>query len=245
MMIRVLAAPDSLCYVFLMPKWRVNKTYHINADDNERSLLKGLRQQGVIKGSGYGLRRMHDQAYRVYELKTGKWACDLKLEMNQGPTDVAIESLGYVAYYAGMYEIRLRLLCGRIPGQEETSLDHRLSVVEDTVINPFKGLGQISDEDAKAMLHARQLRNKVLHCDFKVAAAKIEAAKPGSLSLGQVHTMTLATGKVTRVVDAEGPDVHGWLLEAQSGLLAAALEAIEKAIAIAVRLVNWMAVKGM
>ena len=68
-------------------------------------------------------------------------------------------------------ELKLRLLADRTPALQEYAHARRLEDIEAEVARHFGS--SLSDEDKKTLTLCRQLRNKVLHCDFRAARDKL------------------------------------------------------------------------
>src|SRR6185369_12830668 len=67
-------------------------------------------------------------------------------------------------------ELKLRLLASREPGLQPF-VDEKLESVEEEIARVF--LGYLAAEEREQLRLCRQLRNKILHCDFSKARAKL------------------------------------------------------------------------
>jgi len=99
---------------------------------------------------------------------------------------------------------------------------------------------RLCEQDKELLKDCRQLRNKVLHCDFR--AVKQKLGDMGiTIATGGVTKVNLNTGETALVSDtsSEAGGVFGWLLEAQSsGLLKHALDVFGQSITLVRRLAH-------
>ena len=127
-----------------------------------------------------------------------------------------------------MVELKLRMLCETVPALSGFAHAERLEDAEKAIIAHFSA--DLSSADRKLLVLTRQLRNKILHCDFRAARAKLaeSGATPGS---GNVHFLgvdenvtvqqladVLAKGinQLPTVASTESTregTVFGWLME--------------------------------
>jgi hypothetical protein len=70
-----------------------------------------------------------------------------------------------------LYELRLRLLADKIPALQEAAYGERLEDVEGLLVVHFGSA--LTDEEKILLKLCRQLRNKILHCDFSAARKKL------------------------------------------------------------------------
>lgn len=82
-----------------------------------------------------------------------------------------LEPFKAAAAEGAVVELKLRLLSGSIPALQAHATERRLKDVEDPVIDHFAG--SLSAQDAEALRLCRQLRNKVLHADFRAARGRL------------------------------------------------------------------------
>jgi hypothetical protein len=152
-------------------------------------------------------------------------------------------------------ELKMRLLAGKIPALQKHA--HRI-VLEDIEAGLIEHFGAaLSDEDKETLRLCRQLRNKVLHSDFRAARDKLSELGIASSSGGVVKidlpvaTAAEVAAKIeaakagvegVRVADTLSTDagsVFGWFLEAaQSGDFAKAGAAFRSAAKIVDRLAS-------
>ena len=69
-------------------------------------------------------------------------------------------------------ELKLRLLADKTPGLQEYAHVQKLEDIEAEVARHFGS--SLSEADKKTLSLCRQLRNKVLHCNFRAARDKLE-----------------------------------------------------------------------
>jgi predicted site-specific integrase-resolvase len=143
-----------------------------------------------------------------------------------------LELFKTAAAEGAVVQLKLRLLAGRIPALQEYAHQKTLEDIETEVARHFASA--LSAEEKKTLRLCRQLRNKVLHSDFRAARGKLNELGAETLS-GEVKKIDIAvisTRAVSkRVRDArekvEGTfqcvgdtsstgsgGVYGWFLEA-------------------------------
>jgi hypothetical protein len=153
-----------------------------------------------------------------------------------------------------IYELRMRLLADKIPALQATAYAARLEDVEGLICNHFTSA--LSQQEKDQLKTCRQLRNKILHCDFTAARDKLRALGQPTQS-GGVRKIDIAglTGNqmAQKILAATSGDpnssvavataaqqagtVFAWLLEVgQAGDLASAAASFAKAAAIIDRL---------
>jgi len=135
--------------------------------------------------------------------------------MNNAFSAVIFNQYAQLAGSAALVELKLRLLADLIPELQHLAHTKDLSVLEDAITNHYRG--QLGDQ-IELITKARQLRNKILHSDFKAATNKIEEASPGLLKKDTVTMLKLQSGELKSVSDSSKREgrVFGWLLDAMS-----------------------------
>jgi hypothetical protein len=152
-------------------------------------------------------------------------------------------------------ELKMRLLAGKIPALQKRAHKIVLEDIEAGLIDHFGAA--LTDEDKQTLRSCRQLRNKVLHSDFRVARDKLGeqdiTSPPGGVVKIDLPVVTVA--EVTRKIEAaktgtegvlvadtlstDAGSVFGWFLEAgQSGDFAKASDAFKSAAEIVDRLAS-------
>jgi hypothetical protein len=166
---------------------------------------------------------------------------------------IAFPEFKAAAAEGAVLELRMRLLAAKIPALKKHAHENRLQDIEGGLIKYFGA--ELSNDEKKALCLCRQLRNKLLHSDFRAARGKLcelgIAPSPGGvvkLDLPEASVEAVAS-KIeaardskegvliasTRSTDEGG--VLGWLLEAkQSGDFAKATDAFKSAGEIISRL---------
>lgn len=124
-------------------------------------------------------------------------------------------------------ELKLRMLCEAVPDLGKYAHE-RLEDAETAVVDYFSN--DLTPDEQLLLTTCRQLRNKVLHCDFRAAREKLKAAgvNPGNAGVqflripdsgdpGKQITEAIATGERLQTVSATESTrkgtVFGWLLE--------------------------------
>jgi hypothetical protein len=151
-------------------------------------------------------------------------------------------------------ELHMRLLADKVPTLQQFAHDQRLEDVETLIVQHFVAV--LTDDEKRTLELCRQLRNKILHCDFKAARKKLQqiGAAPGRGDVKKIdisglsgkemlQKLTSAAGNVAGsfeyVADLPaGPgSVYGWLIEVgQAGDFVQAVDAFRRGAAIVGRL---------
>jgi hypothetical protein len=80
-----------------------------------------------------------------------------------------LESFKAAAADGAVVELKLRLLAGKVPALREYAHAARLENIEEDIATHFS----LSAEDRETLRLCRQLRNKVLHSDFRAVRGKL------------------------------------------------------------------------
>jgi len=88
------------------------------------------------------------------------------------PSDIFVEQYKMAAADGAVIELKLRLLADKTPGLQEYAHVQKLEDIEAEVARHFGS--SLSEADKKTLSLCRQLRNKVLHCNFRAARDKLE-----------------------------------------------------------------------
>ena len=150
-------------------------------------------------------------------------------------------------------ELKMRLLSGTIPALQKYTHQDKLEDIEDDLAKHFGD--SLSAEDKETLRLCRQLRNKVLHSDFRAARDKLNELGTATPSGGvrkiglTVPTIAEASKKILAakegtegilVSDTPSTDiggVAGWFMEAgMAGDFKKAIDAFKKAAGIVDRL---------
>jgi hypothetical protein len=127
-------------------------------------------------------------------------------------------------------ELKMRLLAGKIPVLQKHAHCRRLENIEADLIKHFGAA--LSDQDKETLRLCRQLRNKVLHSDFRAARDKLGElgviSSPGGVVKIDMPVVTAAEVapkieaakagmegvRVSDTLSTEAGSVFGWFLEA-------------------------------
>lgn len=168
-----------------------------------------------------------------------------------------LEAYKEAAGEGAIIELKMRLLANKISELQDFACAYKLEDVEAQIVCYFAN--EISEQDCQALRLCRQLRNKVLHCDFHAARGKLAELgvptgyggvqkvdiqglssrqieqKIGEVSSGKVNiAQTIAGSSSTK----EGT-VYGWLLElGMAGDFTQASNAFKAAAVIVDRLIE-------
>lgn len=113
-------------------------------------------------------------------------------------TDLAIEAFADIGKLAIVQELKIRLLANLRPETSASAFAFKLSDAELSVVEFFKEKQRISDAEIELLAVARRIRNKILHCEFDDALAKIVGAtgrKPPGPPVRVISGLENATGE--------------------------------------------------
>jgi len=138
---------------------------------------------------------------------------------------------------ASLLELWVRHLAEATKGLRSIAHARHLATVEDAVISHFKDT--LGPTDAEAITHARDVRNKLLHCEFWTVKALLEVGG-ASPHMPEVTIIDLNTGsaKPASEADAREPRIYGWLMmgAAPGGIFDQADAAFAAAVCVVKRL---------
>jgi len=165
-----------------------------------------------------------------------------------------LEPFKTAAAEGAVVELKLRMLAGKIPALKQYVHEKDLSDIEAEVTQHFAA--SLSVEEKETLRLCRQLRNKVLHSDFRAARGKLNElgieTPSGEVKKIDIPVVTIAEvsrkvreategvqGSFEYVADrsSSSGDVYGWFLEAGSaGDFEKASNAFRQAVVIVDRL---------
>lgn len=140
-----------------------------------------------------------------------------------------IEQFKLAAAEGAVVELKLRILCEAVRGLGDFAHTKSLENVEGAVIAHFRG--DLAEGDAALLQRCRQLRNKILHGDFRAAREKLRetgaALGPSAVWMLKVDETRGVAEQDRSALDAGAEKVHavadtgstangtifGWLLE--------------------------------
>jgi len=140
-----------------------------------------------------------------------------------------LEQFRTAAADGAVVELKLRLLAGKVPSLQKYAHEAKLENIEDDVAAHFS----LSAKDQETLRLCRQLRNKILHSDFRAARGKLNALalKTTSGGVKRIQIPSVSVAAVTEkirslkegiegvsVADASSADggVLGWFMEVGS-----------------------------
>jgi hypothetical protein len=166
-----------------------------------------------------------------------------------------LEPFKAAAGEGAVVELKLRLLAGKIPALQSYTYQTKLENIEHELVKPFAD--SLSAEEKKTLRLCCQLRNKVLHTEFRAARNKLKElgteAPSGGVKELDIHGLSAAEvsekiravkegAKATFVADTSSKylsGLYGWFLEAGgAGDFQKASDAFKKASAIVDRLAS-------
>ena len=92
--------------------------------------------------------------------------------MHSPRTDIFEQQYKAAAAEGALYELRMRLLADKVPALQQSAYGEKLEGVEELIVGHFGST--LTNEEATLLKRCRQLRNKILHCDFAAARKKLE-----------------------------------------------------------------------
>lgn len=173
----------------------------------------------------------------------------------QSPSDIFVEQYKAAAAERAIVELRLRLLADKVPALQNHAHAQKLGDIETRLAWHFGSA--LSEEDKRTLALCRQLRNKVLHCNFRATRDKLEdlgtetrrsdikkvvvSGLSGPAVVAKIRGAVAGLeGTFEYVADTSSTDpgsVFGWLLElGAAGDFRKAIDAFRNAAAIIDRL---------
>lgn len=150
-------------------------------------------------------------------------------------------------------ELKLRLLADKIPTLQRFAHAQKLEDIEKEIVQHFGDA--LSETDKCTLALCRQLRNKILHCNFSVAREQLATLGVSPQAAGVRMITGIAANEIRAKVEraivqnqgtpvsglsaTQPGSVSGWLLEAgAAGDFMKAVSAFRSAAAIVDRLAN-------
>jgi hypothetical protein len=174
----------------------------------------------------------------------------------QSPRENFERQYKVAAAEGALYELYMRLLADKAPELQQSAYGERLQDVEGLILVHFSSA--LTKDEKNHLKLCRELRNKILHCDFHAARKKLEelGANPETGNVRKTDITGLsgremmekiaaalanAPGTSQYVADlgSRAGTVFGWLLEAgRAGDFAKAAESFARGAAIVDRLAS-------
>jgi hypothetical protein len=182
-------------------------------------------------------------------MSESEWEATLK-----SPREIFETQYKDAAAEGAIIELHMRLLADKVPALQKIAHDRLLKDVETLIVEHFASV--LTEDEKQTLERCRQLRNKILHCDFKAARKKLQqiGAAPsrgdvkkidisGLSGKEMLQKLTSAAGNVAGTFEyvadlPAGPgSVFGWLIEVgQAGDFVHATDAFRRGVAIVDRL---------
>jgi hypothetical protein len=154
----------------------------------------------------------------------------------------AFQLFAEVGKAAVLQELKVRLLASKTNEIKDSAHEYKVVKTEEAVVSHFLAKSMICDEEKDLIEKARQIRNKILHCEFDEAIKRIEeligAALPGPSVLavkfendsdGAAILRKLASSQAAK---AEGPKNYvttvDQLIPEEAGMFGLFLNAVQK-----------------
>ncbi len=120
-----------------------------------------------------------------------------------------LEPFKAAAADGAIVELKLRLLAGRVPALQQDAHQKNLEDIEGEITRHFDGF--LSAEDKETLRLCRQLRNKVLHSDFRAARAKLGELGFETLSgeVKKIEVPVISVAAITKSVRDAKDEVKG------------------------------------
>lgn len=170
------------------------------------------------------------------------------------PRKIFEQQYKLAAAEGAVYELYMRLLADKVPELQQSAYGRRLKNVEELIVVHFSSA--LTDDEKNHLKLCRELRNKILHCDFHEARQKLEeiGASPQRAGVSRTDISGLSgrqmRGKITAALSgapgmseyvadlgSRAGTVFGWLFEAGgAGDFAKAASAFARGAAIVDRL---------
>ena len=113
-------------------------------------------------------------------------------------SDIAIEGVAEVGKLAVTQELKLRLLANKTKSIENAAYENKVSDTEEAIVNHFQLAGKISSIEIAQLKISRQIRNKILHCEFDKALkliSELTGKKVDSPVVSVIKTTGLSTAE--------------------------------------------------
>lgn len=171
------------------------------------------------------------------------------------PHAAFLEQFKLASGEGAVVELKLRLLADKIPTLQRVAHTQKLEDIENEIAQHFGHALSAAEKNTLAL--CRQLRNKILHCNFSVARARLSelGAEPQSARVRKIDLTGMGANEIRAKVEqaivqnqgtlvsalptTQAGSVLGWLLEAgAAGDFQNAVSAFRNAAAIVDRLAN-------
>lgn len=166
-----------------------------------------------------------------------------------------LEAFKVAAAEGAAVELKMRLVAAKIPALQKHAHRKLLQDIEADLVKHFGNL--LSDQERETLRLCRELRNKVLHTDFRAARDRLNelGMETPSGAVVKIDLPVVTAAEVSRKIDAakagkegtvvadtlstDAGSVYGWFLEAGcAGDFQKAVAAFKNAVAIVDRLAN-------
>jgi hypothetical protein len=147
------------------------------------------------------------------------------------PISPFLDAYKEAAGEGSVIELKMRLLANKIPELQSFACAKNLKDVEAKIVCYFAN--ELSEQDCQALRLCRQLRNKVLHCDFHAARGRLKelGVQTGDGGVQRVGIQGLSTHQIAEKIgevasgrmntaqaiaessSTKDGTVYGWLLE--------------------------------
>jgi hypothetical protein len=211
-------------------------------------LARGAVKRRIIRD--YGKR----PPFRIIKTPRSCAVVDPVEQTLQSPREIFERQYKAAAAEGALYELYMRLLADKVPELQQSAYGERLEDVEGLIALHFSSA--LTEDDKNHLKLCRQLRNKLLHCDFHATRKKLGEIganpQPGNVKKTDIsglsgqemlekltRALAHAPGSSEYVADlgSRAGTVFGWLLEAgQAGDFAKAAESFARGAAIVDRL---------
>jgi hypothetical protein len=88
------------------------------------------------------------------------------------PREIFERQYKAAAAEGALYELYMRLLADKVPELQQSAYGERLEDVEGLIVVQISSA--LTEDEENHLKLCRQLRNKILHCDFHAARKKLE-----------------------------------------------------------------------
>jgi hypothetical protein len=190
----------------------------------------------------------------AFGLNTAAHACAGVARTVSSPREIFEQQYQAAAAEGALYELYMRLLADKMPELQQSAYGERLEDVEGLIIVHLSSA--LTEDEKNHLKLCRQLRNKILHCDFHAARKKLKELgadpQPGNVRRTDISglsgrqmaekissALANASGSSEYVADlaSRAGTVFGWLLEAGgAGDFAKAADSFKRGAAIVDRL---------
>jgi len=123
-----------------------------------------------------------------------------------------LDAFKTAAAEGAVVELKLRLLAGKVPDLQKYALERYLQNIEAAISEHFADA--LSDDEKEALRLCRELRNKVLHADFRAGRDKLNELGIETTSGGvkKIDIPIISKAEILKKIEAAKAGMEGTLV---------------------------------